>query len=180
MTPPATSDSNDIAEAPPSNLTEALARRHLRLGWWALLVFLSLGAVLEALHGFKVDAYLNVDNEARRLMWRLAHAHGTLIALVQIAFALTLRSGDFVSARSLRVASAGYVVALLLLPGGFFLGGLELHGGDPGPAILLVPPGALALFVAVGLTAWGVERRHELGRGRGSADSSGVPRPSSR
>jgi hypothetical protein len=43
--------------------------------------------------------------------------------------------------------------ASVLLPGGFFLGGLFLYGGDPGLGVLLVPLGALLLLVAVLLTA---------------------------
>ena len=62
-----------------------LADRNLRFGWWALLFFLSLGAVLETLQGFKIGWYLDVGNETRRLMFTLAHAHGTLLALVNIA-----------------------------------------------------------------------------------------------
>jgi len=58
------------------------ALRHLRFGWWSLLVFATLGLILESLHGFKVRAYLDVSNETRRLMWTLAHAHGTLLAVV--------------------------------------------------------------------------------------------------
>ncbi|HEY8174006.1 MAG TPA: hypothetical protein VIH21_13040, partial [Dehalococcoidia bacterium] len=58
------------------------ARRHLRFGWWSLFVFATLGLTLEALHGFKVRAYLDVSNDTRRLMWTLAHAHGTLLGLV--------------------------------------------------------------------------------------------------
>ena len=68
------------------------AVQHARLGWWLLLLFLSLGLILEGLHGFKVRWYLDVSNELRRLMLTLAHAHGTLLALVHIAFAFTLRS----------------------------------------------------------------------------------------
>ena len=47
------------------------AMRHLRFGWWSLLVFATLGLVLESLHGFKVRAYLDVSNETRRLNKRL-------------------------------------------------------------------------------------------------------------
>src|SRR5882672_7973847 len=49
------------------------ARRHLRLGWWSIFVFAGLGLLLESFHGFKLGAYLDVSNETRRLMWRLAH-----------------------------------------------------------------------------------------------------------
>src|SRR4029453_17125205 len=48
-----------------------LRLRHVRFGWTSLFVFVVLGAVLEGLHGFKVDWYLRVGNEARRFLWRL-------------------------------------------------------------------------------------------------------------
>ncbi|PYL06334.1 MAG: hypothetical protein DME34_09145, partial [Verrucomicrobia bacterium] len=56
--------------------------RNLRFGWWSLLVFLMIGAGLETLHGFKIGWYVDVGNETRRLMFTLAHAHGTALALV--------------------------------------------------------------------------------------------------
>src|SRR6266571_7488083 len=67
------------------------ADRNLRFGWWSLLVFLSLGGALETLHGFKIGWYLDVGNEMRRLMFTLAHAHGTLLAVVNIIAGLTAR-----------------------------------------------------------------------------------------
>ena len=133
------------------------ARKHLRFGWWALLFFLTLGIVLEALHGFKVGAYLNVSNATRRLMWTLAHAHGTLLALINIAFGLTVRVLPDWAARGRNVASACLVGASVLLPGGFFVGGIVTYGGDPGLGILLVPLGALLLFIAVWLIARAVK-----------------------
>lgn len=123
--------------------------RHLRVGWWSLLVFLSLGIALEALHGLKLGFYLDTENSTRRLMWTLAHAHGTLLSLVHIAFAVTLRALPRESVRMQRVASPLLVAACLTLPVGFFLGGLWIHGGDPGLGILLVPLGAGLFFVAV-------------------------------
>ena len=130
-----------------------LTRRHLRFGWWSLLIFLSAGLALEILHGVKAGLYLNVSNEMRRLMWTLAHAHGTLLALVQIAFALTLPHAPAWPAGPRSLASRCLLAAGVLLPGGFFLGGLVIHGGDPGVGILLVPAGAVLLFLAVLLTA---------------------------
>lgn len=131
------------------------ARRHLRFGWWSLLLFLTLGIVLEAFHGLKVGWYLNVSSEARRLMWSLAHAHGTLLALVHLAFSATAcRAGGPAAWR--RWASALLIGASVLLPGGFFLGGIFIYGGDPGLGVLLVPVGAVLLFAAVFVTARGV------------------------
>jgi len=131
----------------------ALARRHELFGWRALLVFLTLGIALEALHGLKVGWYLDVSNEARRFMWTLSHAHGTLVALVNLAFAFSLPRLSGASARELRVASRAFLIAAILLPAGFFLGGLVTHAGDPGLGVLLVPVGALALLVGVAQTA---------------------------
>ena len=58
---------------------------HLHFGFIALLVFLSLGFLLEFFHGFRIGSYLSEATEPRRLMWTLAHAHGTLLALIHIA-----------------------------------------------------------------------------------------------
>jgi predicted GNAT family N-acyltransferase len=133
-----------------------LALRHLRIGFWGLLFFVSLGVALEALHGFKVAFYLDVASEPRRLAWRLGHAHGTLLSLVHVVFGLTLGSRYAPDARTAARASRLLDAATLLLPGGFLLGGLFVHGGDPGLGVLLVPFGALALFGAVLLTARGL------------------------
>ena len=128
-------------------------RLHLRFGWWSLLCFLSLGIVLEGMHGLKVGWYLDVSNETRRLMWTLAHAHGTLLSLVHLAFALTVRSIAAGETPWQRVASSSLRGASVALPGGFFLGGIKIYDGDPGLGVLLVPVGAVMLFVAVLSTA---------------------------
>jgi hypothetical protein len=133
-----------------------LCRRHLRFGWWTLLLFLSLGVVLEALHGFKVGAYLDVSNATRRHMWTLAHAHGTLLSLIHVAFALTLRALSLPADGWRQIASPCLLGASVLLPGGFFLGGAIVYGGDPFLGVLLVPVGAGLLAIAVFLTARGL------------------------
>lgn len=130
-----------------------LRRRHLRFGWTALLAFSALGAVLELLHALKLGAYLDVGNETRRLMWRLAHAHGVLLGLVNVAFGLTLAQlRERPSARPAR-ASACLIAAACLLPLGFLLGGAFAAGGDPGLPVLLVPLGIPLLLGALWWTA---------------------------
>jgi hypothetical protein len=139
---------------------DALALRNIRFGWWSLLVFLSLGLILEALHGFKVGCYLDARNSVRREMWTLGHAHGTLIALVNLAFGLTLRhlrAGEE-SLHRLRLASRSLIAAAILMPLGFLGGGLMPYGGDPGLAIALVPLGGALLFLGVILTARSIAR----------------------
>lgn len=131
----------------------AVARTHLRIGWWSLLAFVALGVILESLSGFKVGLYLDVSNSTRRLMWTLAHAHGTLLSILNVVFALSLGLMPGWVGRGRLLASWCLRGALALMPLGFFLGGLRIHGGDPGLGILLVPPGALLLFTAVLLAA---------------------------
>ena len=138
--------------SPPADL-ETLRTRQLSAGWWSLLVFLLLGIALEALHGLKVGAYLTPSNSTRRLLWTLAHAHGTLLALVQIAFALSLPVFSPPSGDTAKLASRLLQTSAGLIPAGFFLGGIWTHGGDPGIGIVLVPVGALMLVVAVALIA---------------------------
>jgi hypothetical protein len=140
------------AASPPSSASLApLVARHLRFGWWSLLIYLSLGLVLEVMHGLKLDWYLNVGNETRRLMWTLAHSHGSLLGLVHVAFALTVRSCTTADgpAGAWSKASWPLMLASILLPGGFFLGGVVIYGGDPGRGVLLVPVGALCLILGV-------------------------------
>jgi len=132
------------------------SHRHVRIGWWWLLVFAGLGLILETLHGFKVGAYLNVSNETRRLMWRLAHAHGTLLGAVNILFGLTLRTGQESTFRDLRTISVSLLGASVLLPLGFFLGGVQFYGGDPGLGVLVVPIGAVLLLAALFMIASGL------------------------
>lgn len=138
---------------------QALCRRHLRFGWLLLCVSLPAGLVLEALHGLKLEMYLGPDNEIRRLLWTLAHAHGTLLALLNIAYGLTaahlgLRDG---------LTSRMLMVGAVLLPAGFLAGGVVTYGGDPGPSIVLAPIGGLLLAAATVATARAVLRATAAG-----------------
>lgn len=136
-----------------SGAAVAYSQRHLRFGWWSLLGFLTLGFVLELLHGFKIGLYLDVSHETRRLMWTLAHAHGALLGLVHILYALCLRLFSGVATRSQRSVSWSLMGASVLLPGGFFFGGVAFYSGDPGLGIVTVPVGATLLVFAVFLIA---------------------------
>lgn len=108
-----------------------------------------LGILLETMHGFKIRMYLDVSNETRRLMWTLAHAHGGLLGLIHLIFGLCLRIVPEIGSRHLRMISASLIMASVLLPGGFFLGGIVVYGGDPGLGILAVPIGGALLVVAI-------------------------------
>lgn len=137
---------------------QSLANRHLKFGWWTLFLFVSLGVFLEALHGFKIGWYLNVSNESRRLMLTLAHAHGTLLALIHIAVGATI--GGLIQPSKLwkRAASPALIASSFLLPGGFLLGGVWILDGDPGVGIFLVPIGGFTLLFGILVTAMQTSR----------------------
>jgi hypothetical protein len=120
-------------------------RKTLRTGWLLLAIALPFGVTLEALHGFKVQAYLASD--MRREMWRLAHAHGTLLGILCLVFA-ALAEGHVAAPIRARVAVLIRWGAVLM-PLGFFLGGVLNSEGDPSLGIVLVPAGALLLVVAL-------------------------------
>ncbi|MEC7501910.1 MAG: hypothetical protein VX970_09285 [Planctomycetota bacterium] len=139
------------AELP--SMQDATRRLHLVFGWWQLLVFLSLGIGLEMMHGFKVGWYLDADQETRRLMLTLAHTHGTLLGLVNLAFSWSVTQIGGWKSSNLWVASRSLIAASVLMPLGFFLGGLITYAGDPNLAILLLPAGGFFLLVSALLTA---------------------------
>jgi hypothetical protein len=146
-----------------ADLRRRTARRHQWIGWWGLFVFVGLGIALETLHGFKVGFYLDPAHRLRRLLWTLAHAHGTLLSLVHIAFAVSLVHFGRWTERRLKVASFFLIDALALLPLGFFLGGVGHSEVDPWLGILLVPVGALLLLIAIALIAATASARDDRG-----------------
>jgi len=131
--------------AAPGKTTDSAIRKTLRAGWLLLAISLPFGVTLEALHGFKVQAYLASD--MRREMWRLAHAHGTLLGILCLVSGLLADAhiAEAVRPRVLAMIRWGAV----LMPLGFFLGGVLNSEGDPSLGILLVPAGALLLVVAL-------------------------------
>lgn len=123
----------------------------LRLGWILLAVWLPLGLTLEALHGFKVAVYL--ASQLRRELWTLAHAHGSMLGILCLLFAsLAPRA---LHGQPLAGAGRALRTAAILMPVGFFLGGILNSEGDASPGILLVPVGALFLLFALVRVALG-------------------------
>ncbi len=127
-----------------------ISRMHVRVGLWSLAAFVMLGAALEVFHAYKSPFYLDAGHETTRLLLRLAHAHGTLLSLVQIAYGLIVHARP---AAASRIASGAFLASLALVPAGFLLGGVFARGADPGLAIALVPPGAVALIAALVIAA---------------------------
>jgi hypothetical protein len=142
----------------------SISSLNVRFGLWALLAYLLLGMAIDAMHGFKVGWYL--DFETRRLMWTLAHAHGVLTSILAIGFGVMLQLAAE-PAPWHRIASACLLAAVVLLPGGFLLGGIYVYDGDPGVGVLLAPVGGVLLFAAVLVTAVSYRPRRETERTRG-------------
>lgn len=117
----------------------------LRTGIWLLAFSLPLGLTLEALHAMKVQVYLG--SALRRELWTLAHAHGNLLGILCLVFALLgAKLGDDAPRACIdRLLTAGAV----LMPLGFLLGGVLNSEGDPSPGILLVPVGGVCVFLAL-------------------------------
>lgn len=131
-----------------------IERRHALWGWMSLLVFLSLGIALETFHGFKVGFYLDPPNELRRELWRLAHAHGTLLGIINLLFAFSISRFHWNSLPQAQFGSVLLRLSTLFMPAGFFFGGVSPSEGDPAPMIWLVPAGAVFLLGAVMLAAY--------------------------
>jgi hypothetical protein len=155
--PPAPERATD--EPPPAvSADDELVRRHLAFGWWSITVFTALGLVLEAAHGLKLGWYLDVSSASRRLAFTLGHAHGTLLGLVNLAFAVSLRHARLSAVAAARASFALRAVTVLM-PLGFLLGGVAFYPGDPGFAIALVPPSGALLVVALAVIARGFSAR---------------------
>ena len=134
-------------------MSEPSTRAALRTGWILLAVALPLGVTLEALHGFKVRGFL--ESEVRREMWRLAHAHGTLLGIMLLVYAALAER--HVAAKARAAISRDLRFGAVLMPLGFFAGGVLQSEGDPSLGILLVPLGALFLLIALVRAARSIE-----------------------
>lgn len=126
----------------------------LRQGWISLSVWIAFGILIEGLIGFRTPALL--DDSIRRDLFRLAHAHGTLLNLALIAAAICARLDLFPLGP---IAALALRSAVVLLPVGFLLGGVWHFKSDPGFGILLVPVGALLLLGSTLHLAWASLRK---------------------
>lgn len=117
-------------------------------GWLSVIVWMSFGLLLETMMAYKSPRYL--DDQQRRELFRLAHAHGALLGLVLVVAALWIRRAAKVSRPGLLALRVGAV----LLPVGFAFAGVWHPEGDPGFAIWLVPAGALLLIFGLISIAW--------------------------
>jgi hypothetical protein len=126
----------------------------LRQGWVSLALWLAFGILLEGFNAFRSPAYM--DDTVRRDMFRLAHAHGTLMNIVLLVAAICVRI-DLI--RLTRMTSLGLRSSILLLPSGFLLGGIWHFKNEPGLGIFLVPVGAVILLATAVHISFSLPRR---------------------
>ena len=120
-----------------------------------IAVWMTFGLLLEGLIGYKTPDYLH--DSVRRELFRLAHAHGTLLSLLLLGLALVCDRFDVKPANFVPMVLRGGVV---LMPIGFLLGGLWHYESDPGVGIWLVPVAAvMVVFGVVSLAAAFVARK---------------------
>lgn len=123
-------------------------------GWVSIALWMGVGLLLEGLLGYKIPAYL--QDETRRELLRLAHAHGALLGVLLVLAALCARSFAIDLSRAAAVALRS---GALLMPVGFLLAGIWHPEGDPGVAIWLVPPGAVLIIFGAILLALATRKR---------------------
>ena len=142
-----------VAPSPVSSAAD-VAPALVRQGWVSLAVWIAFGILVEGLIGFRTPALL--DDPIRHDMFRLAHAHGTLLNLALIAAGICARLELLRLATTAALALRGAVV---LLPVGFLIGGIWHFKSDPGLGVLLVPVGAVLLLASALQLAWASARR---------------------
>lgn len=134
---------------------EARRRRTCRrFGWTALLAWALFGLALEAMHGFKVGAYL--DDALTRELLVLAHAHGVGLSLAVLVFGEA--GAPLFGERSDGGASLALRLGATIVPAAFALSAIAHPEGDPNFFVWLVPLGALAVIYGIARTAYAAWR----------------------
>lgn len=128
-----------------SSTEAAEVRALMGVGWCLLAVSIPVGMTLEALHALKVPVYLG--SSLRRELWTLAHAHGNLLGILCVVFALA--GPRVLSVVRQRTIARWLAVGAVAMPLGFFLGGVLNSEGDPSIGISLVPIGGVCLLYAL-------------------------------
>lgn len=124
---------------PQTWIRSAIFQALVGVGAW-----MTFGLLLEGLIGYKTPAYLH--DALRRELFRLAHAHGTLLSLLLLGLALVCDRFDVKLANLVTIVLR---VGIILMPVGFLLGGVWHYESDPGIGIWLVPVAAVMVVFGV-------------------------------
>lgn len=125
-------------------------RTHVRISVIGLALFLGSGLLVEGALGNRIEAYVN-DPICREFV-RLGHAHGGLLFLVNLGLHVAMK--ELATPESwARPARWAGVFGAAAVGIGFASAGIWHAPTDPGPSVLMVPAGALALLGALIVTA---------------------------
>lgn len=116
--------------------------------WFGLFFWMSMGLLFEGLIGFRAPVYL--QDSLRRELFRLAHAHGTILSILLLIVNLYLVK-ELISPP--RLAVRALQAGVLVMPFGFLLGGLWHYESDPNFLIFLAPLGGLLIIFGVAAIA---------------------------
>lgn len=131
------------------DLGHEISANLVRQAWFGLLFWMSAGLLFEGLIGFRAPVYL--QDPVRRELFRLAHAHGTLLSILLLIVNLYLLKGLISPPKiAVRALQAGVIV----MPLGFLLGGAWHYESDPGPLIFLAPIGGLLIIFGIAAIAF--------------------------
>lgn len=146
----------NIAEAEiPTAITEVVPD-HSSLVFHGLVgvaFWMSFGLLLEGLIAFRIPDYLS--DPVTREMFRLAHAHGTLLSLVLVAIGLTGKAG-YISTPSF--GKMALHIGSVVMPVGFMLGGIGNYESDPNPLVFFAPLGGIMVIFGVVISAVSFKR----------------------
>ena len=115
-----------------------------RQAWFGLAFWMAFGLLVEGLIGFRSPAYL--QNPVRREVFRLAHAHGTLLSILLLVANLYIQKA-LSSPPNLGVLLLR--IGVFVMPVGFLLGGIWHYESDPGIGIFLAPVGGVLVVFGV-------------------------------
>ena len=113
-------------------------------GWFSLAIFMAFGLLFEGLIGYRSPAYLN--DPMRRELFRLAHAHGTILSLVLLIADQYLASREITIPRP---ALLSLRIGAVIMPLGFLLGGIWHTETDPHFLVILSPIGGVMLIFGI-------------------------------
>ena len=126
-----------------------------RFGWTWLTLAVVFGFFLEIKLGEKDPAKLGTWlSSYTRETWRAAHAHATLLAVVNLLYAKYLE-GAVLSDSMKNWGSRLIVVAAILAPAGLILLGLGIPADPTKTPPVLNLLGALSSIAALGIMAYG-------------------------
>jgi len=113
-------------------------------GWIGLAFWMSFGLLIEGLIAFRIPAYL--QDPVRRELFRLGHAHGTLLSIVLLIVGLYAHTAIVAP---MRIARLALQAGVIMMPVGFILGGISHFESDPNPLVFLAPLGGLLVIFGV-------------------------------